>query len=80
MHNERCTSGSVGGHGKPTTATSHGAHGLPNQVLRYLGGSRRCASTIFLGAVFAENVFGCLGVRRFGQQRRQGRADFALGA
>ncbi len=28
MHNERCTSGSERGHGKPTAATPHGAHDL----------------------------------------------------
>jgi len=30
MHNERCMSGSEGGHGKPTAVTPHGAHGPPN--------------------------------------------------
>ena len=29
MHSERCTSGSEGGHEKPTVETRQGAHGLP---------------------------------------------------
>jgi hypothetical protein len=29
MHDERCTSGSEGGHGKPAAETPYGAHGLP---------------------------------------------------
>jgi putative transposase len=30
MHNERCTSGSARGHGRPTAATTHGVH-VPTQ-------------------------------------------------
>jgi len=34
MHNERCTSGSVRGHGKPTAETSHGVHVLLQPYLK----------------------------------------------
>ena len=35
MHNERCTSGSEGGHQNPTAAMPHGADARPYRVLRY---------------------------------------------
>ena len=38
MHNERCTSGSARGHGRPTTVTTHGVH-VPTQP--YLRGAIR---------------------------------------
>ncbi len=38
MHNERCTSGSARGHGRPTAATPHGVH-VPTQP--YLRGAIR---------------------------------------
>ena len=39
MHNERCTSGSARGHGKPTAATPHGARVLLDRRCRSVGAS-----------------------------------------
>ena len=42
MHNERCTSGSEGGHQNPTAAMPHGADARPYRVTFATGDGKRC--------------------------------------